>query len=76
MNKMELDSFVAEAGTVCGIGGDEKWQNTKVESLITQSVRRQSQSISQTGKSAVRTASFFTTTKDSADVSANCRGVR
>lgn len=76
MNRMELDSFVAEVGFNCMTGGDDKWRNAKAESLITQKVRQLSRSASRMAKSVVKTASSFITTEDSADANVNCREVR
>ena len=76
MNKMELDSFTAEAGMICKVGGDDKWRKAKAESLITQKVRQVSRSSFRTGKCAVKTASFSTMTEDLADVNVNCKEVR
>ena len=76
MNRMEFDSFVAEVGSVCTVGGDDKWQGVKAESLITQKVQQMSRSSSQTGRYAAKTANFSIMTEGSADVNANCKEVR
>lgn len=76
MNRSELDSFVAEVGTTCNTGGEDKWRGMKTESHITQKVRQLSKHTSQTAMSAVKTASSSTMTKGSADANANCREAR
>ena len=76
MNRMELDSFVAEVGSNCNSGGDEKWQGTKVESLITQRVQQLSRLRSRMVGSAVDTANFCTKARDSAEATVTYREAR
>ena len=76
MNRMEFDSFVAETGFNCNIGGDEKWQGTKVESLVTRKVQQMSPSRSRTGRCAVDSVNSCTKAKDSAEGIATCKEVR
>lgn len=76
MNRMELDSFVAETGFNCNMGGDEKWQGTKVESLVTQKVRQMSPSHSRTGRCVAGFVNSCTKAKDSAEGIATCKEVR
>ena len=76
MNRMELDSFVAEAGFNCNSGGDEKRQGTKVESLITQKVQQLSRLRSRMVGSAVGTANSCTKPKGWAEATVTCREAR
>lgn len=76
MNRMELDGFVAEVGFNCNSGGDEKWQGTKVESLITQKVQQLSRLRSRMAGSVVGTVNSCAKVRGSAEATVTCREAR